>query len=55
MKQGTIVINWGKYGGFYFNKGYTIRLCLGWVAITYFPYDLDEVLEFPQKIKKEIG
>lgn len=51
MKQGTIAINWGKYGGFYFRNRYTIRLCLGWFAITYFPCDLDDVLYFPQKNK----
>jgi hypothetical protein len=40
----TIALSIGKYGGFYWNSGYTKRLCLGWVAFTYIPKDLDEVL-----------
>ena len=44
-RGGTLSLSWGRYGGFYWKKGYTIRLCLGWVAITYFPEDLDEILK----------
>ena len=40
----TIAISFGKYGGFYLFRGYTKRLCLGWMAITYFPCDIDEIL-----------
>lgn len=43
-RGGTISLSWGKYGGFYLKKGYTTRICLGWVAITYFPEDLDNIL-----------
>ena len=46
VMQGTIAISWGRYGGFYFHKGATIRLCLGWVAITYFRQDLDDLIKF---------
>lgn len=41
----TIAVSFGKYGGFYFRRGYTTRLCLGWVAITYFPCDIDTIFE----------
>jgi hypothetical protein len=42
--KGSVVLSWGKYGGFYFNKGYTTRLCFGWVAFTYIPDDIDNIL-----------
>jgi hypothetical protein len=43
-RGGTLSISWGKYGGFYWRRGYTTRLCLGWIALTYFREDLDEIL-----------
>jgi hypothetical protein len=42
--KGTFSISWGKYGGWYILLRYTKRICLGWVAITYFPFDIDEKL-----------
>lgn len=44
-KGGCVAVSWGKYGGFYFNKSYTTRLCLGYVSITYFPEDLDDIID----------
>jgi len=41
---GTISISWGSYGGFYTTSGYTKRICLGWVAFTYYPDDIDVYL-----------
>ena len=41
---GTILLSWGKYGGFYFYSGYTKRLCLGYIAITYFPIEIDDII-----------
>lgn len=41
----TVAISFGKYGGFYFSRGYTTRLCIGWVAITYFPRDIDTIFD----------
>lgn len=41
----TFAISFGKYGSFYFMRDATIRICLGWVALTWFPMDIDEVLE----------
>jgi hypothetical protein len=41
----TIYINTGSYEGFYiFRLGGAARICLGWVAITFLPRDLDQVL-----------
>jgi len=42
--NGTISISWGRWGGFYITWGYTKRVCLGWVALTYFPDDIDDYL-----------
>lgn len=43
--RGTICISWGKYGGFYFRSNWATRLCLGWIAITYFPEEIDKIVE----------
>jgi hypothetical protein len=40
----TIWLSIGRYGGFYVSKGYMFRICLGWIAITFAPFDVDEVL-----------
>lgn len=41
----TFAISFGKYGGFYYSGGsVSKRLCLGWVAFTYFNRDLDDIL-----------
>ena len=42
---GTFALSWGAWGGFYFRRNYSTRLCLGWVALTYFPRDLDFMLQ----------
>lgn len=45
MKNGrSFCISIGKYGGFYFHKDYTVRLCLGWISFTYFPEEIDNIL-----------
>ena len=41
----SIVVSFGRWGGLYFYRGYTIRLCLGFFAITVFPADIDELLD----------
>lgn len=43
-RSGTLALSWGKFGGFYFHWRYTKRICLGWLAITYIPDDLDNLL-----------
>lgn len=50
--SGSIIISWGKYGGFYVAIDYTKRLCLGWAAITYIPLDIDVLF---QKTKDQKG
>ena len=40
----SIVINFGAWGGFYVIWGYTKRVCLGWMAITLVPFDVDQVM-----------
>jgi len=49
----TFMISVGKYGGFYWHRKYTFRLCLGWVAFTFVPADIDDVLEVGLPIVKE--
>jgi hypothetical protein len=39
-----LVISFGKYGGFNFHKGYSLRVCLGWVAFYYIPNDFENLL-----------
>lgn len=50
---GTFCISWGDYGGFYFYRGYTSRLCLGWIAFTYLPLEIDDIVHNPEKQYKE--
>jgi len=40
MDDISIMVTIGKYGGFYIHNGYTKRICLGWIALTYMPCDL---------------
>jgi hypothetical protein len=41
----SLTLSVGRYGGFYCKSyQYSKRLCLGWMAITYFPEDLDDLL-----------
>jgi hypothetical protein len=41
----SLVFSIGRWGGIYFHLGYTGRVCLGFVAITWFPVDIDLLLE----------
>jgi len=41
-----IMISVGKWGGLYVSfKGWSKRICLGFVAITLFPTDGDEIIK----------
>ena len=40
----TIMLSFGRWGGIYTHFGYTWRLCLGWVALTLVPCDIDDLL-----------
>lgn len=39
-----IMISIGKWGGVYVARGWALRICLGWLAITLFPVDGDYIL-----------
>jgi len=45
MKQmrGTLALSWGAFGGFYVVRGYGWRVCLGWIALTWLPVELDDL------------
>jgi len=42
--KGSLTLSWGKYGGFYFFRGFSKRLCLGWISLTYFPDEIDNLI-----------
>lgn len=39
----SFVVSVGRYGGFYWRRAYCIRLCLGWIAFTFLPFDFDDL------------
>jgi hypothetical protein len=41
----TVAVSAGPWGGFYVHRGFFHRLCLGWVAITVVPVELDDLME----------
>lgn len=41
MKGGTLSLSWGRYGGFYVCRW---RVCLGFVALTYVPVEIDDLM-----------
>jgi len=51
MKRMGIVISIGPWGNVYWyrSSGFGWRLCLGWVAITYWPVDGDDILDAASK------
>lgn len=38
----SIIFSVGSWGGFYLHWGFSKRICLGWVAFTFVPRDIDE-------------
>ena len=41
----SIILSLGRWGGVYVHyRGYTRRICLGWLAITFVPEDINVVL-----------
>lgn len=40
--SGTLALSWGRWGGFYLHRH---RACLGWVAVTYTPVEIDDLME----------
>lgn len=41
----TITLVFGSYGGFYVSFKNSWRICLGWVALTVYFFDIENVLE----------
>ncbi len=41
----SLIFSVGQWGGFYWHRGYSIRLVLGWLAVTFVPEDIDDLLE----------
>lgn len=41
----TLMFSVGKWGGFYIRPGYSLRLCLGFFAVTFIPRDIDFLLQ----------
>ena len=44
MSGGTLALSWGRYGGFYARRAYCWRICLGVVALTYCPVEIDDLM-----------
>lgn len=44
-RAGTLALSWGPWGGFYARRGFCWRVCLGWVAITFLPVEIDDLME----------
>lgn len=40
----TIALSVGRWGGVYLTRRVVFRICLGFVAITAIPFDVDDVL-----------
>jgi len=41
----SIMLVFGSYGGFYITAKSHLRICLGWAALTIYPFDLENALE----------
>ena len=50
----SIILSIGRWGGVYvFYRDYSIRLCLGWLALTILPEDIDVALDRLRAQRKE--
>jgi hypothetical protein len=48
----SIIFSFGKFGGFYYFRGNTIRICIGWMAVTILFKDIDiQLLEILDNIR----
>lgn len=46
LRRGTLALSWGPWGGFYFMASWmSVRLCLGWVALTWVRLEFDDLVE----------
>ena len=44
-----IMLSVGRWGGVYYVNGWSKRLCLGWLALTFFPTDGDDIIYWASK------
>lgn len=49
-----IVISIGKWGGIYFSRAWSWRLCLGWIAISICPCDGDWILDMASRYGQNV-
>lgn len=49
----TFMVNFGPWGGLYFRKAFSARVCLGYVAFTFVPMDVDILLEDWMRLKRD--
>ena len=45
----SFIVSVGKWGGFYLMLGYSWRICLGFIAFTIIPDDIDNVFDSLRK------
>ncbi len=58
MKGMTVMVSVGEWGGVYLHRGYSKRLCLGWLSITFVAQDMDKLLErliFQNRLTLSLG
>lgn len=41
MRRGTLAFSWGRWGGAYVHRH---RVCLGWLAVTHVPVEVEELM-----------
>jgi hypothetical protein len=41
----SVLIETGKFGGFYIRKGYGFTVCLGWISLSIWPVELTKILQ----------
>ena len=41
----SFILSFERWDGMYLQCGYSLRLCLGWMAITIIPADIDTVFD----------
>ena len=45
----SVILSFGRWGGVYVYGGFGIRVCLGWIALTILPVDIDDIIEAAAK------
>lgn len=50
----TFAIGIGRYGGFYVHRGYMLRVCLGWVSLTWCPFEIDDLIQRFNELRRGV-